>query len=58
MTAALERLPGVKRVAVSLEHAEARVEFDDSKMTIDRLVETIGLLGFRARLKAVENSPI
>jgi len=54
----LERLPGVKRVAVSLEHAEARVEFDDSKMTIDRLVETIGLLGFRARLKAVENSPI
>lgn len=46
----------MKRVAVSLEHAEARVDFDDSKTTTDRLVQTIGLLGFRARLKAVENS--
>jgi copper chaperone CopZ len=50
----LERLPGVKRVAVSLERAEARVEFDDSTITTERLVQTIGLLGFRARLKTVE----
>jgi copper chaperone CopZ len=52
----LERLPGVKRVAVSLERAEARVEFDDSKTTTDRLVQTIGLLGFRARLKTIDGS--
>ena len=51
----MERLPGVKRVAVSLDRAEARVEFDDAAMTTERLVQTIGLLGFRARLKAVEN---
>jgi copper chaperone CopZ len=49
----LERLPGVKRVAVSLDRAEARVDFDDAGMTTERLVQTIGLLGFRARLKAL-----
>ncbi len=46
----------MKRVAVSLDRAEARVEFDDSKTTVERLVQTIGLLGFRARLKAIEDS--
>ncbi len=46
----------MKRVAVSLDRAEARVEFDDSTITTERLVQTIGLLGFRARLKTVENS--
>jgi copper chaperone CopZ len=50
----LERLPGVKRVTVSLERAEARVEFDDAGTTTERLVAVIGLLGFQARLKAVE----
>jgi copper chaperone CopZ len=51
----LERLPGVKRVSVSLERAEARVDFDDAGISPDRLVATIGLLGFQARLKAVES---
>lgn len=46
----------MKRVTVSLERAEARVDFDDSTMTTERLVQSIGLLGFRARLKTVENS--
>ena len=50
MAAALERLPGVKKVDVSLEKAQARVEFDDAKTSSDKLVATIDLLGFRARL--------
>lgn len=54
MAAALERLPGVKKVDVSLEKAQARVEFDDAKTSSDRLVAAIGLLGFRAKLLDVK----
>ena len=54
MAAALERLPGVKKVDVSLEKAQARVEFDDAKISSDKLVATIDLLGFRARLLDVK----
>ena len=50
MAAALERLPGVKKVDVSLEKAQARVEFDDAKMSSDKLVAAIEQLGFRAKL--------
>ena len=50
MAAALERLPGVKKVEVSLEKEQARVEYDDAKTSSDKLLATIGLLGFRARL--------
>ena len=46
----------MKRVTVSLDRAEARVEFDDSKATTERLVQAIELPGFLARLKTVENS--
>lgn len=56
VAALVERLPGVKRAAVSLDRVEARVEFDDSTVTTECLVQTIGLLGFRARLKTVEDS--
>ena len=54
MAAALERLPGVKKVDVSLEKAQARVEFDDAKTSPDKLVATIDLLGFRAKLLDVK----
>jgi len=50
VAAALERLPGVKKVDVSLEKAQARVEFDDARISSDKLVATIDLLGFRAKL--------
>ena len=53
MAAALERLPGVRKVDVSLEKAQARVEFDDAKTSSDRLVAVIDLLGFKARLLQV-----
>ena len=56
MAAALERLPGVKKVEVSLEKAQARVEFDDAKISSDKLVAAIDLLGFRAKLLEVTPS--
>jgi len=49
----LERLPGVRRATVSREKAEARVEYDDEKMTPEKLVAAIGRLGFQARLLSV-----
>ncbi len=56
MAAALERLSGVKKVEVSLEKAQARVEFDDAKISSDKLVAAIDLLGFRAKLLEVTPS--
>lgn len=50
MAAALGRLPGVKKVEVSLEKAQARVEFDDAKVSPDKLVTVIEQLGFRAKV--------
>lgn len=43
----------MKHVTVSLDRAEAIVEFDDTSTTAERLVAAIGLLGFQARLKDV-----
>ncbi len=53
MAAALERLPGVKKVDVSLEKALASVAFDDAKVSPEKLVSTIDLLGFKAKLLRV-----
>jgi copper chaperone CopZ len=50
----LERLPGVKKAEVSLEKAQARVEFDDAKITADKLVAAIDRLGFKAKLLGVD----
>jgi copper chaperone CopZ len=51
---ALERLPGVRRAEVSLEKAQARIEFDDAKITTDKLVAAIDRLGFKAKLLTVD----
>jgi copper chaperone CopZ len=56
VAAALERLPGVKKVEVSLETAQARVDFDDAKISAEKLVSTVDLLGFRAKLLQVTPS--
>lgn len=50
----MERLPGVARADVSLEKAEARVEFDDTQMCAQKLATAIDQLGFRARVLRVE----
>lgn len=39
---------------VSVEKAQARVEFEDSKITPDKLVAAIDRLGFKAKLLGVE----
>lgn len=51
---ALERLPGVKRAEVSLEQTSARVEFDDSKISADKLVAAIDRLGYTGKVLSVE----
>ena len=56
MAAALERLPGVGKVEVSLERAQAQIEFDDTKVSPEKLVSTVNLLGFRAKLLGVTPS--
>jgi copper chaperone CopZ len=50
----LERLPGVKQAEVSLEKAEARVLFDDARLTPDKIAAAVDQLGFRARILRVE----
>jgi TRAP transporter TAXI family solute receptor len=50
----LERLPGVRRADVSLDEARAEVEFDDTKISPDKLVAAIDRLGFRSTLLSVE----
>ncbi len=50
---ALERLPGVKRAEVSLEKAQARVEFEDTKISADKLAAAINQLGFQAKVRTV-----
>lgn len=46
----------MKKAEVSLEKAQARVEFDDAKITADKLVAAIDRLGFRAKLLQVTPS--
>ena len=43
----------MKRAQVSLEKAEARVTFDDEKMSAEKLVAAIDRLGFQAKLMSV-----
>jgi len=49
----LERLPGVRKAEVSLEKAQARVEFDDEKISPEKLVAAIDRLGFQAKILSV-----
>lgn len=52
----MERLPGVTRAEVSLEKAEARVEFDDSRISAAQLAAAIDRLGFQAKVLNVAGS--
>jgi copper chaperone CopZ len=53
----LERLPGVKRADVRLETGEARVIYDDSRQTPEKLAAAIDRLGFQASVKSVTTAP-
>lgn len=48
---ALQKVPGVTKVAVSLEKKEARVTFDDSKASIAKLEDATFEAGYPAKLK-------
>jgi copper chaperone CopZ len=53
----LERLPGVKRAEVKLETGQARVIYDDTTQTPERLAAALDKLGFRASLVGVTELP-
>lgn len=50
--AALERTPGVNRAMVSLGRKEALVDYNESRIQPEGLVELINKLGFRATLQS------
>jgi copper chaperone CopZ len=53
----LERLPGVKQADVRLETGQARVIYDDTKQTAEKLAATIDKLGFKASVLSVTEAP-
>jgi copper chaperone CopZ len=53
----LERLPGVKHADVKLETGQARVTYDDTKQTPEKLASAIDMLGFKAALVSVADAP-
>jgi len=53
----LERLPGVKRADVKLESGQAKVIYDDTRQTPEKLAAAIDKLGFRASVVSVAEAP-
>lgn len=53
----MERLPGVKQADVKLETGQARVIYDDSKQTPEKLAAAIDKLGFKASVVSVGEAP-
>jgi len=53
----LERLPGVKRADVKLETGQAKVIYDDTKQTPEKLAAAIDKLGYRASVVSVAEAP-
>jgi copper chaperone CopZ len=53
----LERLPGVKQADVRLETGQARVIYDDSKQTPEKVAAAIDKLGFKASVVSVAEAP-
>ncbi|MGH7326668.1 MAG: heavy-metal-associated domain-containing protein [Candidatus Rokuibacteriota bacterium] len=54
----MERLPGVKRADVKLETGQARVIYDDTTQTPEKLAAAIDKLGFKASVVSVAEAPI
>ena len=57
MATVLERLPGVKRAVVNRQTEEARVVYDDSRQTPEKLAAAIDRLGFQASVRSVAAAP-
>lgn len=53
----MERLPGVTRAEVRLDTRQARVVYDDTKQTPEKLVSAIEMLGFKASLTSITEAP-
>ncbi len=53
----LERLPGVRRAEASRERNEAKVVYEPEKIAPEKFVETIGKIGFEARLLTITDPP-
>lgn len=53
----MERLPGVKRADVKLETGQAKILYDDTKQTAEKLAAAIDKLGFRASIVSVGEPP-
>jgi len=53
----LERLPGVRRAEASRERNEAKVVYEPDKTGPAKFVETIGKIGFEARLLSITDPP-
>jgi len=53
----LERLPGVKQADVTLEPGQARVIYDDTKQTPEKVAAAIDKLGFKASVVGVTEAP-
>ena len=51
MTAPLEREKGVLSAEADYEAASARIGFDPASTTVEKLIATIGKLGYTAQLK-------
>lgn len=49
--AMLKRTPGVITVEVSFERREAIVEYDSSRTSLEKVVEAINNLGYKAKVK-------
>jgi copper chaperone CopZ len=48
---ALKKLDGVQDVKTDLEKSQARVTYDDSKITTERMVQAVARLGYKATLE-------
>lgn len=46
----LKELEGISKVNVSLEKESAEVEFDESKINVDKMIETIKELEYEASI--------
>ncbi len=52
VTKALETLPGVAKAVVSLEHKAAMVTYDDAKVDVASLIESITKAGYPCSLRS------
>ena len=53
----MERLPGVKHADVKLETGQAKVLYDDTQQTPEKLAAAVDKLGFRASVVSVAAAP-